>query len=62
MSRIIKTIPGVTKANPLSAHALSNAVLTKDTKNYQYFIGMLKFLANSTHLDIACAANQRSRF
>ena len=70
IERIIKAIPGMSTAHPVSYPALPSVILTKDetgperreTWNYRSVIGMLNFLVNSTHPELAYAVHQCARF
>ena len=70
INRIIKAIPGMSKANPTKIPASPSVILTKDEAgpgrkenwHYRSVIGMLKFLVNSTHLELAFAVHQCARF
>ena len=67
---IIETIPGMDKANLREIFALPLVVLTKDengklrrgVRNYRSVIGILNFVTQSTHLEIAFAIHQYIRF
>ena len=58
------------KANPTSIPALPSVILTKDEKgeprkekwNYRSVVGMLNFLVNSTHPELAYSVHQCARF
>ena len=68
--RIISSIPGMLKANPRTTPACSTTILTKDEHgsnmagewNYRSVIGMLNYLANTTHPELAYAVHQCARF
>ena len=70
LRRIIETLPGLKDANPASIPGLSTVLLTKDTNgksikgfwNYRSMIGMLNFLSNSTHPELAYSVHQCARF
>eukprot|EP00957_Ditylum_brightwellii_P207487 15353199-Ditylum_brightwellii.AAC.1 len=70
LNRLISTIPGIDRANEHLTPASSTSILTKDqegeprkeTWNYRSMIGMLNFLVNSTHPELACAVHQCARF
>ena len=68
--RIIDAIPGMRKANARRAPATLTSNLTKDadgpprkeTWSYRGVVGMLNFLTNSTHPELAFATHQCARF
>jgi len=70
LKRIIEALPSLKDANPTNIPALLTVMLTKDkdgkprkgTWNYRSVIGMLNFLTNSTHPEIAYAVHQCARF
>eukprot|EP00957_Ditylum_brightwellii_P190912 14537299-Ditylum_brightwellii.AAC.1 len=70
LSRIIKAISGVDKANPHTTPANPTVQLNKDIDgqerkeswSYRSVIGMLHFLVNSTHLELAHSVHQCARF
>ena len=70
INRIIKAIPGMSKANPTKIPASPSVILTKDEAgpgrkenwHYRSVIGMLNFLVNSTHPELAFAVHQCARF
>ena len=70
INRIIEAIPGVKKANPVKYSALPLMILTEDIFgenqkekwNYRSLIGMLNYLVNSTHPELAYAVHQCARF
>ena len=61
IGRIIDAIPRTNKANSLNYPALPSVILTKDEKdenikekwNYRSLVGMLNFLTNSSHPELA---------
>ena len=70
IDRIIKSVPSMKGAKCAKTLAATGNVLTKDTKgetikehwNYRYVLGILNFLVNRTHPEIAFAAHQYARF
>ena len=70
INRIIEAIPGMSKANPTKVPAAPSIILTKDQAgpprkekwHYRSVIGMLNFLVNSTHPELAYAVHQCARF
>ena len=70
IKRIIDAIPGMSKAHPVNTPAVPSVILTKDTNgpdrkekwHYRSVIGMLNFLVNSTHPELAYAVHQCARF
>ena len=70
IERIINFIPGMTEARSTSTPACSSIILTKDTEgeprketwNYRAIIGMLNYLVNCTHPELAFAVHQCARF
>ena len=70
IERIIDAVPGMRKANPVKYPALPSVILTKDENgnirrehwNYRSLIGMLNFLTNSSHPELAFAVHQCARF
>ena len=70
INRIIEAIPGMDKANPKSIPMSPNTVLTKDksgkerqeTWNYRSLIGMLNYLVNTKHPELAYSVHQCARF
>ena len=70
ISRILKVIPGMEKANEHRVPAATSITLTKDSTgkprqenwNYRSIIGMLNFLVNSTHPELSHAVHQCARF
>ena len=59
---MIDTIPGMTNANPRETASMSSVILTKyadrkpmdGTCSYHSVVGMMNFVSQSTHLEIAC--------
>ena len=70
INRIIDFIPGMKDARRATTPAQSGEVLTKDENgelrredwNYRSIIGMLNFLVNCTHPEMAYAVHQCARF
>ena len=70
IERIIDAVPGMNKANPVIYPALPSVILTKDEMgenrkekwNYRSLVGMLNFLTNSSHPELAFAVHQCPRF
>ena len=70
IKRIIQAIPGMQEANMSHAPMSLTLILTKDLKgkprkgkwHYRSLIGMLNFLANSTHPENACAVHECAGF
>ena len=70
LKRIIDSIPGMEGANPREIPAMPSVALTKDRQgkprkgnwNYRSVIGMLNFVAQSTHPEIAYSVHQCARF
>ena len=70
IKRIIDAIPGMSKAHPVKTPAVPSVILTKDVNgperrekwHYRSVIGMLNFLVNSTHPELAYAVHQCARF
>ena len=70
LRRIIESIPGLDKENPRDTPAMPTVTLTKDVGgkprkgawHYHSVIGMLNFVVQSTHPDVACAVHQCARF
>ena len=68
--RIIEAVPGLKDANPVNIPAASTVLLDKDNNgknrkgkwNYRSIVGMLDFLVNSTHPELAFAVHQCARF
>ena len=61
IERIIDFIPGMRHANPVNYPALPSVILTKDEHgekrrenwHYRSLVGMLNFLTNSSHPELA---------
>ena len=61
INRIINAIPGMEKGNPKSTPMSPTLIMTKDlnvkerqeTWNYRSLIGMLNYLVNTTHPELA---------
>ena len=70
IERIIKSIPGMEKANPHVAPSATTFTLNKgegtperkEKWNYRSIVGMLNYLVNSTHPEIAYCVHQCARF
>ena len=70
IERIIDAILGMRNKNPLNYPALLSVVLTKGEQvperikkwNYRSVIGMLNFLTNYSHPELAFAVHQCARF
>ena len=70
VKRIIEFIPGMSESNGANSPACSSVVLTKDdngeprkeTWNYRAIVGMLNYLVNCTHPELAFAVHQSARF
>jgi len=70
LKRIIETIPGMKDANPRDTPAMPSVMLAKDVNgkprkgvwNYRSVIGMMNFVAQSTHPEIAYAVHQCARY
>ena len=68
--RIVESIPGMKNANPRSTPACNTIILNKDKNgkirkanwNYRSLIGMLNYLVNSTHSEVAFTVHQCARF
>ena len=70
IERIIKFIPGMAEVRSAKTSACSSVVLTKDADgaprkeqwNYRAIVGMLNYLVNCTHPELAFAVHQCARF
>ena len=70
IERILASIPGMTDARSAKSPAVSGAILSKDEEgesrqehwNYRSVIGMLNYLVNCTHPEMAFAVHQCARF
>ena len=70
IERIINFIPGMAEARSAKSPACSSIVLTKDIEgeprkeqwNYRAIIGLLNYLVNCTHPELAFAVHQCARF
>lgn len=70
INRIIEAIPGMNKVHPVSYPGLPSVILTKDEVgpdrqeywNYRSLIGILNFLVNSTHPELAYSVHQCACF
>ena len=70
INRIINAVPGMDKANPKPILMSPTIVMTKDlngkerqeTWNYQSLIGMMNYLVNTTHPELAYSVHQCARF
>ena len=70
IKRIIDAIQGMSKTHPVKTPAVPSVILTKDANrpdrkekwHYRSVIGMLNFLVNSTHPELAYAVHQCARF
>ena len=67
---IIDAVTGMRKVNPVTYLVLPSVILTKDENgekskenwNYRSVIGMLNFLTNSSHPELAFTAHQCAHF